>query len=317
MATYPDKFYEMDPGNPPSSGTELNTLTLDYTDANNDGYLSPSSSNNYWWNQTSSDTINGEKITAVWVGDTVTVVDNATGETKTVTGVTFYTSDGHQYFTPTDGSNLHDATFVKSTYVNQSTKIPLKNLGTPCFVAGTLIRTPEGLRPVETLLPGDLVVTHDNGVRPLRWIGSRTVPGMGTNTPVRFARGAIGNARDLYVSPQHRMLISGWRAELLCGEDEVLAAALHMVNGDTITRAPRREVTYVHLLFDRHEIVEAEGVPSESFHPGDYILSGDTALREELVSLFPELGDLSTATGWHSARTILKAHEAQLLSAAA
>lgn len=314
MANYEDKFFEVDPGNPPESGTSLTAKMLTITDANNNNYLSPPQ---WYQNPSQADQINGEQITRVWVGDTITYTDAATGATLNVTGVTFYTADNHQYFTPTDGSNLHDGVFQSSTYVTVSTGIPIGNLGTPCFVTGTLVRTPDGERRVEDLVPGDLVLTRDNGAQPLRWIGKTTVTGQGSLAPIRFAPGAIGNTRELLVSPQHRMLISGWQAELIHGQDEVLAAATHLVNGDTITRMPCRRVTYVHLLFDRHEILEAEGVPTESFHPGDYLMSRDADLRAEIVELFPELDDLETARGWDAARSVLKAHEARVMALAA
>ena len=82
-----------------------------------------------------------------------------------------------------------------------------------CFARGTMIRTPEGERRIEHLRQGDLVVTLDSGIQPIRWIGSRTVRASGAQAPVRFARGTIGNDRDLLVSPQHRMLLSSrWAA---------------------------------------------------------------------------------------------------------
>lgn len=309
MPSYTDQFFAMDPGNPPASGTSLTMQTLDIRDGTNDHYLDSSFK--------AHDEINGSRIADVWDGDTITVIDNSTGQQTSITGVTFYTWDGGRYFTPTDGTTLHDSTFVSSTWVNQSTGVPIGELGPPCFVAGTRVRTPRGMRPVESLRVGDMVLTSDRGAQPVRWIGTRTVRAAEAFAPILFKAGSFGNARELMVSPQHRMLVSGWRAELLFGQEEVLAAAKHLVDGVNVVQAPRREVTYVHILFDRHEIVDAEGVASESFHPGDYILSGDDELREEIVALFPELADLAGARNWGAARTVLKAREAQLLALAA
>ncbi|MFC3119319.1 Hint domain-containing protein [Jhaorihella thermophila] len=146
-----------------------------------------------------------------------------------------------------------------------------------------------GARPVETLAVGDLVTTLDNGQQPIRWIGRRVVEGRGDFAPIRFRKGAIGNRRDLRVSPQHRMLVTGWRAELLFDEAEILVAARHLVNGDTIHPDPCGDIEYIHLMFDRHEVIFAEGVPTESFHPGDYVMAQDRALMAELTTLFPEL----------------------------
>ncbi|MBO9445693.1 Hint domain-containing protein [Ruegeria sp. R14_0] len=162
--------------------------------------------------------------------------------------------------------------------------------GAPCFAAGTLVDTPDGPRRVETLKPGDLVMTQDDGACPIRWVGGRTVVGRGRFTPVRIHAGALGAERDVVVSPQHRLLVTGWQAQLLCGEDEVLIAAKSLVNETTITSAPCDLVRYVHLFFERHQLVTTSGLISESFFPGAQALSSlDRAAADELFALFPEL----------------------------
>lgn len=60
----------------------------------------------------------------------------------------------------------------------------------PCFVAGTLILTPDGERRIDELEVGDLVMTHDGGPQPIRWIGTRTIPAAGQFAPIRIAAGA-------------------------------------------------------------------------------------------------------------------------------
>ncbi|MEG3662638.1 Hint domain-containing protein [Celeribacter halophilus] len=184
-----------------------------------------------------------------------------------------------------------------------------------CFGKGTRIATPYGARAVEDLKPGDLVLTMDNGLQPLRWVGARTVPATGRFAPIEITKGALGNERDLIVSPQHRMLLNGWRSEMLFNTSEVFAAAKHLVNGSTIREAQGGFVTYYHLMFDRHEVIFAEGAASESFHVSDYSLTGvaDDA-REELFALFPELRSMPAQHG-STARQCLKAHEVQLLVA--
>jgi hypothetical protein len=165
-----------------------------------------------------------------------------------------------------------------------------------CFTFGTLVDTPDGLRLIEDLCPGDLVTTLGNGSQPLRWAGNRRVSApemqrLPDLAPVEFATGAIGNSRPLLVSPQHRILLNDWRAQVYFGEDEVLIPAKAMVNGTTIRQVtPPDGVTYVHLLFDRHEILISEGALSESFHPGEAGLHAlDAVQRRELELLFPGL----------------------------
>ncbi|WP_424942946.1 Hint domain-containing protein [Aliiroseovarius crassostreae] len=182
-----------------------------------------------------------------------------------------------------------------------------------CFARNTRIDTPFGPRPVQDLQPGDLVITRDHGLQPVRWIGARSVVGKGRFAPIRICKGAIGNSRALLVSPQHRMLYGGGDANLMFGQDEVLIPAKHLVDARRIYREVRPEVTYYHLLFDRHEIIFAEGVPSESFHPAEPVLDGlINETREELFALFPELRSAPSRYG-PTARRVLKEFEARLI----
>jgi len=132
--------------------------------------------------------------------------------------------------------------------------------------------------------------------------------------PILIRKGALGNDRDLRVSPQHRMLLQGWQAELLFGEHEVLATAKSLVNDHSIIRVEGGEVEYFHLLFDIHEIIYAEGAPSESFQPGEQGWKAlDEPTRNEILELFPELSDGDFSSYGASARFSLKHKEGQLL----
>lgn len=172
-------------------------------------------------------------------------------------------------------------------------RIPAADFARPvCFAAGTRIAVPGGERPVETLRSGDLVMTRERGAEPLLWVGQRTVPAEGDFAPVEFAPGAIGNRRALRVSRPHRIRYSGWQAELLFGEAAVLIPAAHFVNGTTIRSVPGGDVTYVHLMFEGHRTVYAEGAETESFHATARNLAGLTpSARAELLVLFPELAE--------------------------
>jgi len=183
-----------------------------------------------------------------------------------------------------------------------------------CFTPGTLIATPQGSRAVESLQRGDLVVTRDHGLQPVRWIQSRTVPATGRFAPVFIRAGTlVGQERDLRVSPQHRFLLRGYEAELHFGEREVLCAATHLVDNTDIRREEGGQVTYIHMLFDEHEVIFAEGTATESFHPGDHALDGlAPEAREELFELFPEMRSMPESYG-DTARRCLRKHEACLM----
>ncbi|MEX0970179.1 MAG: Hint domain-containing protein [Paracoccaceae bacterium] len=184
-----------------------------------------------------------------------------------------------------------------------------------CFVAGTMIATPNGEVAIETLKAGDLVLTQDNGPQPLRWIGSRSVAAQGEFAPVCFAPGVLGNTTTLKVSGAHRVLVADARVELLFEQSEVLVSAKSLLDGDRVYRAEGGEVTYYHMLFDRHELVWSNGAVSESFHPIDNSLgSVDRGSRVELLALFPELfGNLSQFGP--AARPTLSSAEARILVA--
>lgn len=182
-----------------------------------------------------------------------------------------------------------------------------------CFTEGTRIAVPGGQVVVECLQPGDLVCTRDHGAQALRWVGRRSLPARGADAPVEIRSGTLGAHDTLRVSPNHRVLIEGARAEVLFGEAEVLVKAKHLVDGLAVRQVEGDEVTYLHLLFDRHEVVMANGLAVESYHPA--ALAGfDAEARAEVLRLFPELVADPAAYG-PLVRPELKAHEVPLLLA--
>ena len=187
-----------------------------------------------------------------------------------------------------------------------------------CFTAGTMIDTPHGPRPVEQLAAGDAILTLDHGAQPLLWAGGSAHDATALRmharlTPIRIPTGAFGPgrpSRDTLVSPQHRLMLRDWRAQLCFCSGEVLAPAKALF----APAAGIRAVRYVHLLFARHEIVTANGMQMESFHPGQMCKSALTGpAREEVFGLFPTL---RTAPGsWGpTARPALRPWEAALLA---
>ena len=184
----------------------------------------------------------------------------------------------------------------------------------PCFVAGTVIDTALGPRLVEQLQPGDRIRTADNGYQPLRWIGRRTVRAVGAHAPIEIAANTFGTHLRLQVSPLHRILVEDGRVDLMFGEGAVLVSAKDLVNDDTVRPVEGGSVTYVHLLFDAHEIVYSNGLASESFLPGPMSTSiFEAEVLAEICSLFPALDPRTGAGYGPAARRILKAHEARSL----
>lgn len=195
-----------------------------------------------------------------------------------------------------------------------------------CFTPGSLISTVRGLRPVETLVPGDLVYSRDNGPQPLRWIGQRQLSAAELRAepsfaPVMIRKDAFGPGcpeRDMMVSPNHRMLVESGEAQLMFGEDEVLVASKHLVGAPGVSRRNPGALTYIHLMFDNHEIIRSDGVWSESFQPASRTMGAmGRDQQNEIEALFPELATASGLDGYRAARLSLKRHEAELLRAGA
>ncbi|MGB3148283.1 MAG: Hint domain-containing protein, partial [Paracoccaceae bacterium] len=247
-------------------------------------------------------------------GDIDTLDLFGSGWTKATTNIIFSSPDkenGTVQFLDNLGAVIGTLTFS-----NIETLIP-------CFTPGTVIETQRGPTLVEHIREGDRVLTRDNGYRPVVWVGRRDLTaaelqGWANMRPVVIRKGALGHdlpARDMVLSPQHRLLLTGARAELVSGETEVLAAALHLVGQEGISRGPAdRPVSYIHFMFDSHEIVRSDGAWSESFQPGQTILDGmGSTQREELVSLFPELGLETGTSRFDAARMTLKSYEVKAL----
>ncbi|MFN4101001.1 MAG: Hint domain-containing protein [Pararhodobacter sp.] len=248
--------------------------------------------------------------------DTLVLPDPEAGEERPVVTITnrvenadgTVSQDGYVVFP--DGSRLDFESFEEII----------------CFTPGTLIDTARGCVAVEELVPGDKVLTRDNGYQPLAWTGRKELSGAQVAAhpglaPVRIAAGSLGAglpSRDLMVSPRHRMLISGPRAALMFGEREVLVAAIDLVGLPGITQeAPAGPVSYVHVMCPGHEILRAEGSWTESFQPGAAVLQGlAEGTRAELEALFPELGTTEGQRGFTAARPALSPTEARALFAA-
>jgi len=192
-----------------------------------------------------------------------------------------------------------------------------------CFTPGTLIATPKGERKVEDLEVGDRIITRDNGMQEIRWVGHREMGGETLAAkehlrPILIRQGALGNdlpERDMMVSPQHRVLIANDKTALYFEEREVLVAAKHLTDMEGIDVVDVSRTTYIHIMFDQHEVILSDGIWTESFQPGDNSLAGvGDAARDEILELFPELATREGIAAYAAARKSLKKHEAKLIT---
>ncbi|GIT89910.1 hypothetical protein JANAI62_06060 [Jannaschia pagri] len=199
---------------------------------------------------------------------------------------------------------------------------PLPDRNTICFTPGTRILTEDGPRPVEALAPGDRVLTRDDGPQPILWIGHRHISGarlfaMPHLRPIRIRCGALGVEEpepDLIVSPGHHVMLTGSKAKALWGQPEVLVRARDLVDDRRVLVAHGLgDVTYIHLMFARHQILWANRVEVESFHPADADLSHMSRPDiEEMLHHAPGVDQDPSAYGAHARRCLSRAELAIL-----
>ena len=171
-----------------------------------------------------------------------------------------------------------------------------------CFTRGTLIEVANSRQvPVEDLQQGDWVMTADHGMNEIKWIGvskiaEQTLVLHPNLRPILIKKGALGcstPARDLYVSPQHRILVRSKIAQRMFDEPEVLVAAKHLIELagiDIVDDA--KDVEYYHILLDNHEILLANGAACESLYLGTQVLKSiDPESRREILRVFPEISE--------------------------
>ncbi|SNX71215.1 Hint domain-containing protein [Cereibacter ovatus] len=184
--------------------------------------------------------------------------------------------------------------------------VALADLLCVSFAHGTMVTMADGTqRPIETLRAGDLVLTRDHGPQPIRWIGNATLRAVGSFAPVVIARGVLGNMADLVVSQHHRIFLYYRRRRGELPTSEVLVQARHLVNGDSVFLREGGFIDYFSLVFDRHEIIYAEGIPAESLMVNEATVARLPAeLADEVRARFPGLSQ-SQHVGTEASRQLL------------
>ncbi|MFD1341574.1 Hint domain-containing protein [Litorisediminicola beolgyonensis] len=161
------------------------------------------------------------------------------------------------------------------------------------FSADTVLATPQGARTADSLKPGDYVITMDNGPRRLAWTGDVAPERCRGVAPVRVETGALCNETPLILAPEHHVIVR------VAGE-ELLLPIRALVGQPGIDFAPGRHLRFRHLLFDRHEIVFAQGAAVESLLPSEPVMRAmSLRARSEIMDHLP---GLTGKPEWSAAR---------------
>lgn len=229
------------------------------------------------------------------------------GSTINVQLSVFQTLNGDMFIADPDLNNrviqsINFGSLVNDFYSNKDPNLQTSGATlSVCFAADSMILTDRGQVCIADLAAGDLVQTMDHGLQPIRWIGSNRIDAIDLRVneklyPVRIKAGALGDhmpEHDLLVSRQHRMFVRSKVAARMFGAEEVLVSAHRLLGLKCVELATDVDhVEYYHMLFDRHEVVFANGAPAESLLTGQealHALSDDA--RAEIELLFPEVLD--------------------------
>jgi hypothetical protein len=193
------------------------------------------------------------------------------------------------------------ATFEEMDAVgNGAIPLSLIDLDPPpfCFAPGALIQTPRGVRAVETLAAGDLVLTEDGQSVPIAWIGRSSYSAARARReerlrPVHLRPHAFGPGlpdRELVLSPQHRVVVEGPVCQLLFGLERAFVIARHLPDHMAETPDPESDVVYFHILLSGHKILLANGLPCESLQPSRRMIEALSA--EAQASLLAAIAGL-------------------------
>jgi hypothetical protein len=245
-------------------------------------------------------------------------ITDADGVVHDIEVVGIQMDNGDVFITDLDNAGTLDNLTIRSVEVYS---IPRTNFSgyrtnqsisntTVCYAAGTMIRSVCGDVLIETLHAGDCVLTLDNGLRPLRWIGSETLSHPGTSAPIAFAPDSLGPGRPnrpLHVSPQHRMVVEAPVVRRMFNCEQVMLPAKRLLGLPGVTQTcPDRPVVYWHLLCERHEVILANGTPSETLllGPVAFEILSDRARREIAALSLTEGGKCLLAANQQTARMV-------------
>ncbi len=162
-----------------------------------------------------------------------------------------------------------------------------RTTGLACgLVAGTRIATAMGWRPVEAIAEGDLVLTFDRGLQPVRAITrglnwSSDTPCPKGLRPLSVPAGALGNQEAMTLLSDQSVMVESDTADALFGDPFALVPASSLDGFRGIARIRDMvELDVIQLQFDCDEIIFAS-LGALAFCPCSRMLGIDTILSAE------------------------------------
>ncbi|WP_299413315.1 Hint domain-containing protein [uncultured Sulfitobacter sp.] len=220
---------------------------------------------------------------------------------------------GENFGNDIDGFSIQRDGDGAATFVNN--EAPSPGTTNVCLTKGTTVSTPKGDIRVEALRAGDWINTLDHGPQPITWIFAfhRTAAEIAQDSrqgAIRIARGALGNGlphRSLTVSRQHRMLVRSPIAARMFATAEILVHAKDLAGADGVTTAPVLDgFLFFHILLPRHEVIFANGAPTESLYLGPATLTSLSPNARKELDALPAAHKPDPTTGPEPARLLAK-----------
>ncbi|MEO9575412.1 MAG: Hint domain-containing protein [Tateyamaria sp.] len=165
-------------------------------------------------------------------------------------------------------------------------------LNTAGLLSGCYVATATGWRPVEAIAVGDMIMTFDCGLCPVREVRRETFCVAGMITPsvydsVFVPARALGNSKDIELLPDQGVLIESDAACDAHGDPFAVVLARSLVGYRGISRTPaRRQIEVITLVFDKAQVIYANGGALIYCPPAEICLS-DFGKQRDLYDVIP------------------------------
>lgn len=185
--------------------------------------------------------------------------------TMTANNISLKTDSGT---TITAKSVTYDSSYTNAPKGDEVVAVDVEDKnGVICYLAGSMIRTPDGDVAIENLRVGDVVLAYANGqsvARDVIWAGRKHMavqthlPEADAGYPVRVKANAIADGvpyKDMLITPEHCLFLDG-----------AFVPVRMLVNGGSI--AYDHTITaydYYHVETQQHSIIMADGALTESY----------------------------------------------------